>query len=113
MYASREKVKELVVIAQATGQLPVELCDIICKVVVGLIGRNNMSLDRQDMCQDAVALISTKIANINPEDNCFSYITTICFNCLRQAYRRNKMQGSIRERYAAHLRSTGGQVTDV
>lgn len=110
MYCTRERCKELIIEAKATGTLSVELCSVITQIVSGLISKTKIKLDKEDMCQECVLLIGTRLDNFDPANNCFSYMTTICFNVLRQAHRKAMMIEKTKHAYANHLRSGGAEM---
>lgn len=108
MYCSKARCAELVIKAQEKGTLSAELCEVITRIVCGLLDKTKMKLPKDDMCQECIMLIGTRLDNFNPANNCFSYMTTICFNVLRQAHRKATMIEKTKHSYANHLRSVGG-----
>lgn len=89
-YIDTKTLSQLIVQAQKEKKLSPELCEVISKVMCGLIDRWKFKLwnsDREDCVNDAIVLLTQKIDNIKPKYNCFSYLTTVCFNLLRQKYR--------------------------
>src|SRR4051794_15141337 len=73
VYVKKERLKELVEEAQATGQASEELCEVVRKIAAGTARRFRFKCDVADFEADCVLLILTKPRRIDTTLNVFSW----------------------------------------
>lgn len=90
IYCDKSELSDHIRDYQANKVITEPLLNVLYKIARGLQSKYHFPIESEDLVHDAVLTCLQKLDRIDPAKNCFSYLTTICFNSFRGQVRSQK-----------------------
>jgi DNA-directed RNA polymerase specialized sigma24 family protein len=85
-----------------------ELCLVVVQIAHGVARRYSFAGDLEDFGNDCVLSAMQRMGNIDPERNCFSYLTQCCKNLYLGQYRKAARESLKHRQYHQAKKRPGG-----